>query len=53
MNNENNVNHSQFVNFINHLLTFNKQMALLYKQKHSEKNKQIRFNIISNVIVKL
>ena len=53
MNNENNVNHSQFINFINHLLTFNKQMALLYKQKPSEKNKPFRFNISSNVIVKL
>ena len=53
MNNENNINHSQFINFINHLLTFNKQMALLYKQKPSEKNKPFRFNISSNVIVKL
>jgi serine/threonine-protein phosphatase PP1 catalytic subunit len=48
-----NVNHTQFINFINHLLTFNKQMELLYKQKPSEKNKPFRFNINANVIIKL
>ena len=49
----NNVNHGQFINFINHLLTFNKQMELLYKQKPSERNKPFRFNISSSVIIKL
>ena len=52
-NNENNQHNSQFINFINHLLTFNKQKELLYKQKPSEKNKPFRFNISSNVIIKL
>ena len=47
------VNHIQFINFINHLLTFNKQMELLYIQKPSERNKPFRFNISSNVIMKL
>ena len=51
--NSNNVNHLQFINFINHLLTFNKQMELLYTQKPSERNKPFRFNISSNVIMKL
>lgn len=50
---QNNVNKSHFINFINHLLTFNKQMELLYKQKPSEKNKPFRFNISSSVIIKL
>ena len=49
----NNVNQIQFINFINHLLTFNKQMELLYIQKPSERNKPFRFNISSNVIMKL
>ena len=49
----NNINQIQFINFINHLLTFNKQMELLYSQKPSEKNKPFRFNISSNVIIKL
>ena len=53
-NNANNtINHNQFINFINHLLTFNKQMELLYKQKPNERNKPFRFNISSNVIMKL
>ena len=46
-------NQTQFINFINHLLTFNKQMELLYIQKPSEKNKPFRFNISANVIIKL
>lgn len=50
---QNNVNQGQFINFINHLLTFNKQMELLYKQKPSERNKPFRFNISSSVIIKL
>ena len=49
----NNLNKTQFINFINHLLTFNKQMELLYRQTPSEKNKPFRFNISSNVIIKL
>lgn len=55
MNNQkqNNLNKNQFINFINHLLTFNKQMELLYKQKPSEKNKPFRFNISANVMIKL
>ena len=52
-NSNNNLNQIQFINFINHLLTFNKQMELLYIQKPSEKNKPFRFNISSNVIIKL
>lgn len=48
-----NINKIQFINFINHLLTFNKQMELLYSQNPSEKNKPFRFNISSNVIIKL
>ena len=50
---QNNLNKNQFINFINHLLTFNKQMELLYKQKPSEKNKPFRFNISANVMIKL
>jgi serine/threonine-protein phosphatase PP1 catalytic subunit len=50
---QNNVNQGQFINFINHLLTFNKQMELLYKQKPNERNKPFRFNISSSVIIKL
>jgi serine/threonine-protein phosphatase PP1 catalytic subunit len=49
----NTINQSQFINFINHLLTFNKQMELLYSQKPNERNKPFRFNISSNVIIKL
>ena len=52
-NTTNTINQTQFINFINHLLTFNKQMALLYLQKPIEKNKPFRFNISSNVIIKL
>ena len=44
---------TQFINFINHLLTFNKQMELLYSKNPNEKQKPFRFNISSNVIVKL
>ena len=51
--NQNHVNQIQFINFINHLLTFNKQMELLYRQKPSERNKPFRFNISSNVMMKL
>ena len=55
-------NHKNFVNFINHLLTFNKQMDLIKKQsqqsQQSQQNKTntvlpFRFNISSRVIIKL
>jgi len=46
-------NSKNFINFINHLLTFNKQMELLYAQKPEEKDKPFRFNISSRVIIKL
>ncbi len=52
-NDDNNFNQIQFISFINHLLTFNKQMELLYSKKPAEKNKPFRFNISSNVIMKL
>jgi serine/threonine-protein phosphatase PP1 catalytic subunit len=56
---------TNFIDFINHLLTFNKQQALFQKQVNLRESSQIsllgsssnilpfRFNISSNVIIKL
>ena len=48
--NENNAN---FINFINHLLTFNKQMELFKSKNLVENSTPFRFNISSRVIIKL
>ena len=47
------LNHKNFINFINHLLTFNKQMELLQTQKTSADKIPFRFNISSRVMIKL
>ena len=52
-NNNQNKNNENFISFINHLLTFNKQMALLQSTKPVENNTPFRFNISSRVLVKL
>ena len=44
---------NNFTDFINHLLTFNKQMELLHKQSPESKNLPFRFNINSKVVIKL
>ena len=53
----NQVNHGNFINFINHLLTFNKQMELIQKETKKKQpihnNLPFRFNINSKVIIKL
>jgi len=49
----NNKNNENFISFINHLLTFNKQMVLLQSKNTTENNKPFRFNISSRVIIKL
>ena len=47
-------NNDNFINFINHLLTFNKQMELLQKTaKPKDKQLPFRFNISARVIIKL
>ena len=53
MSSSKNLKSNNFVDFINHLLTFNKQIELL-KTKQPEKTKNIpfRFNISVNVIIK-
>ena len=48
-----NTNHKNFINFINHLLTFNKQMELLQTKNPIENKTPFRFNISSRVIIKL
>jgi len=48
-----NDNHKNFVNFINHLLTFNKQMELLKTHHNLNEQMPFRFNISSRVIIKL
>jgi len=48
-----NENNNNFINFINHLLTFNKQMELFKCQNPVENNTPFRFNISSRVIIKL
>ena len=48
-----NENNSNFINFINHLLTFNKQMELFKCQNPVENNTPFRFNISSRVMIKL
>ena len=54
MNNNTNTNaNNNFIDFINHLLTFNKQMELLQKQSNDNNNLPFRFNINSRVIIKL
>lgn len=47
------LNHKNFIKFINHLLTFNKQMELLNSQNKIKDKLPFRFNINSNVIIKL
>jgi hypothetical protein len=64
----NNESNNNFIDFINHLLTFNKQMELLQRQSQNNdndnnnsnsnsnsnsKNLPFRFNINSRVIIKL
>ena len=50
---DNTHNHDNFINFINHLLTFNKQMELLNTIKSDDNQMPFRFNISSRVIIKL
>ena len=47
------LNHKNFINFINHLLTFNKQMELLHSQNTNTDKMPFRFNISSRVMIKL
>jgi serine/threonine-protein phosphatase PP1 catalytic subunit len=49
----NDINQQNFVNFINHLLTFNKQMELFNNQGNCNNETPFRFNINSKVIIKL
>ena len=48
-----NKNNENFINFINHLLTFNKQMALLQAKNPIENKTPFRFNISARVLIKL
>ena len=54
-NNNNNINTDNFIEFINHLLTFNKQLELLKSKSNININTEqpFRFNISVNVINKL
>ena len=54
MSSPNNLKSDNFIDFINHLLTFNKQIELLKTtQSEKHKNTPFRFNISVNVIIKL
>ena len=46
-------NNSNFIEFINHLLTFNKQMDLFHNKYPDSQNLPFRFNICAKVIIKL
>ena len=46
-------NHNNFISFINHLLTFNKQMELLHTQNPDSNDTPFRFNISARVMIKL
>jgi len=53
MNSNMNSNNTNFINFINHLLTFNKQMEMLNFKSSNNNNTPFRFNISARVIIKL
>ena len=44
---------NNFIGFVNHLLTFNKQMELLHTQSPESVSMPFRFNINSKVVIKL